>query len=114
VILRGRSGEVLNVGGVKVDPASVEAELGALPDVDDLAILSLEGSSGAPEVVIAVVATASVDLDRLGEAFTAAAQVLRLTTVFRVSGIPRNQMGNVLRTELLEAYRAAERIEGDG
>lgn len=46
--LRGRSDDVINVGGVKVYPADIEAALAAHPAVAEAAVVALPaGRSGA-------------------------------------------------------------------
>jgi acyl-coenzyme A synthetase/AMP-(fatty) acid ligase len=99
IVSAGRSNEVINMGGIKIDPTAIDHFLLSLPGIRDAAAFSTVGERGQPLVMAAIVTEAHTpDLDdlsrrlsqRLGNAVSSAALV-------QVSAIPRNQMGKVLR-----------------
>ena len=108
--LEGRAGEVMNLGGVKIDPASIDDALQALPGVEDAAVFHVASRLGADLPVVALVGDATVDLALVAAAFRSAAQGISLEAIFAVAAIPRSPMGKVRREELAASYRRS--LEG--
>ncbi len=61
LVIVGRVNEVINIGGLKVSPESVEALVTDRADVADAAAVGIAGRSGLEEVWLAVVPRGSVD-----------------------------------------------------
>ncbi|MFO1539410.1 MAG: class I adenylate-forming enzyme family protein [Chloroflexota bacterium] len=102
--LAGRASEIVNAGGVKVDPARVDAAAAGLPGIRDAAAFAFVNRVGLMEVALAIVT---------GPTFDAATVVRRLraelgsaapSVLFTIDAIPRNRMGKPLRHELAALY----------
>jgi long-chain acyl-CoA synthetase len=103
--LTGRESEVLNAGGVKVDPNRLDQFALTNPAVLDACSFDYATASGIRQIGIALVAEDGLDVEALiaelaGE-FGAASPKL----VARVDTIPRTVTGKPLRRELAERYR---------
>lgn len=105
LVLDGRASEIVNVGGVKVDPAAVDAAVNGFPGVVDAASFIIEQVAGAPELGMAVVAGASCDLRALDQLLRQQLPGRHPTVFGQVSVIPRNRMGKVERGRLTEEFR---------
>lgn len=99
--LGGREGEVLNIGGRKIDPARIEAVVCEDPAVTECAALAVPGKHGQPSLVVVVVATGGLDRqalmqrckEKLGGPLVPKAIILS-------DKLPRNAGGKVLRDQL--------------
>ncbi|MFF3602028.1 class I adenylate-forming enzyme family protein, partial [Kitasatospora indigofera] len=94
--LAGRVSEVLNAGGVKIDPTQLDLFAVANPLVIDAASFEFESSSGVKQIGIALVTQDGLDVQALirdfGTRFGTAAPQL----VARIEKVPRNAMGKPL------------------
>lgn len=101
LLLGGRDSEVINRGGVKVDPEHVDQLLRAWPALEDAAAFAVDDGSGVTELAMALVAPADIDVKALYEALLAGLGRARLPRyhVF-VDAVPRNELGKVRRGEL--------------
>jgi acyl-coenzyme A synthetase/AMP-(fatty) acid ligase len=105
LLLAGRSSEVINLGGVKVDPAAVDRLAETFAGVREAAAFSIERVPGIIELGLAVVAEPGCDMKAL-DTMLRAALVGRHPTVFgQVSVLPRNRMGKVERARLTAEFR---------
>lgn len=111
LVLDGRVSEIVNVGGVKVDPAAVDAAVEGFPGVIDAATFVIEKTPGVPELGIAVVAHADCDLRALDQLLRQRLPGKHPTVFGQVSVIPRNRMGKVERARLTAEFR--RRLELD-
>ena len=107
LVLAGRSSEVLNIAGQKVNPAVVDALAAQFTGVLDAAAFGLERASGLAELGLAVVAGPECDLRALDRELRAQLPGSHPTTFWRVAEIPRNRMGKVERGLLADAYERA-------
>lgn len=105
LVLDGRASEIVNVGGVKVDPATVDAAVEGFPGVVDAATFVIEKRPGVPELGLAVVARADCDLRALDQLLRQRLPGKHPTVFGQVSVIPRNRMGKVERGRLTEEFR---------
>lgn len=104
-VLEGRTAEIVNVGGVKVDPTTVDAAVEGFPGVIDAATFVIEKLPGVPELDLAVVAQADCDLRALDQLLRKRLPGKHPTVFGQVSVIPRNRMGKVERGRLTAAFR---------
>ena len=105
LVLAGRSSEVVNLGGVKVDPFTVDQLAETFAGVREAAAFGIERVAGITELGLAVVAEAGCDLAGL-DLMLRRELVGRHPTVFgQVSVIPRNRMGKVERGRLAAEFR---------
>lgn len=103
--LRGRADEVINVGGVKVNPVEVEAVVAAHPSIADVGVFATQSPSGATRLVAAAIVREGFDeksvlahcQERLGPVSPA--------RVVPVSELPRNAAGKLMRRELSQRFR---------
>lgn len=95
----GRQSDVINIGGMKLAPDALEAELEAVPGVDQATVIALQTQGGDPRLVVATVSQGN-----WAEIEKAIAQILRGKPHlnFRVPAMPRNDMGKVDRAKLTQ------------
>ncbi|MCU1441578.1 MAG: hypothetical protein JWP85_2575 [Rhodoglobus sp.] len=103
--LTGRESEVLNAGGVKVDPVKLDHFAIANANVTDACSFEYETSSGLRQIGIALVTDEQIDVQALVAHLTAEFGVAAPKLVARVDSIPRNAMGKPMRRVLAEKYK---------
>jgi acyl-coenzyme A synthetase/AMP-(fatty) acid ligase len=102
----GRTEEIINIGGVKIDPASIDTHFASYPELTDHAAFGIVDDLGIERVALAYVSAEPVDESELLEK---ALLILRGNTparLWRVDRIPRNEMGKALRNELAVTFDA--------
>ena len=102
--LTGRESEVLNAGGVKIDPSRLDRFALAQAGVFDACAFDYAGSSGIRQIGIALVTEDHLDVKALIARFAAEFGSASPALVSRVEAIPRNTMGKPLRRILAERY----------
>lgn len=103
--LSGRTSELINAGGTKIDPASVDAYLIGQREVEDAAGFGYEDESGMTKFGIAIVPRKKrSDLDDVRKRFNAAFPFKAPDEFFIVESIPRNPSGKVIRRDLASAF----------
>ena len=107
--LAGRTSEIVNAGGVKIDPARVDALASTHPGVVDAAGFACEDATGMTEFVLAVVPGEGFDASSLVRALVTAFGSARPSTIVTVEQVPRNPMGKPLRSELARLYAESRR-----
>ncbi len=107
LVLAGREAEVINCGGVKIDPFHVDQLMGGFPGVVEAAAFGLPDERGVVRMAVAVVAAPGFDQGALHARLVAHLGEARAPQVyFRVARLARNDMGKVLRAALGDACRA--------
>lgn len=119
LLLAGRNSELINRGGIKIDPAAIDQYLLAYPGIEDAAAFGLEDASGVQELAVALIAAPTFSLEQLRADMLARFGTARSARYwFRVQGIPRNEMGKVMRAQMSRFFAAqvlagqAERVPG--
>lgn len=102
--LAGREAEVLNAGGVKIDPNRLDHFALEYPGVLDACSFDYATASGIRQVGMAVVARGDLDVNGLVGGLTARFGAAAPTLVARVAEIPRTATGKPKRRDLAEAY----------
>jgi acyl-coenzyme A synthetase/AMP-(fatty) acid ligase len=102
--LAGRASEILNAGGVKVDPTLLDMYAVTFADVSDACSFTYLASSGLPQIGIALVARSDIDVDALIRSFENRFGAAAPRLVARVPEIPRNAMGKAMRDALASRY----------
>ena len=101
LVIAGRDGELINRGGVKIDPASIDQFLAGYKGVADAAVFGFEDNAGVSSIAAAIKAPEGFDLEELKEESLRKLGSVRCPSVFfKVKQIPRNQMGKVVRGDL--------------
>jgi len=101
LFLSGRSDEVLNLGGEKIDPHLIEELLDEQPEIIGSAVVAVNQDTGMPVLVAAVEALAPFDSEalkhlcreRLGKIYMPHA-------IVQIDALPRNETGKVMRQAL--------------
>jgi acyl-coenzyme A synthetase/AMP-(fatty) acid ligase len=100
LILEGRSDELMNFGGTKLNPENVEELAKEFQGVIDAGVCLIEQVAGIEEVAIAVVCEKALDLRGLDHMLRARLSIGHPTVFTSAHEIPRNRMGKVVREEL--------------
>jgi len=96
--LAGRESELINAGGVKVDPARIDAVATLFDGVTDAAAFGHVDAAGVTRVGLAFVG--DVDPEALLQHLRAALGVAAPRVLLRVADIPRTTTGKARRSEL--------------
>ena len=102
--LTGRQTEVLNAGGVKIDPNRIDHFAADFPKVRDACSFDYVSVTGLRQIGLAVVCDDDVDAQTLVAALTAEFGTAAPKLVARIDAIPRTATGKPLRRELSEQY----------
>ncbi|MBI5279176.1 MAG: long-chain fatty acid--CoA ligase [Burkholderiales bacterium] len=118
LVLGGRETEVLNRGGVKLNPVLMDQFLATLPGIADAAVFRIEGADGVERMGAAIVTDAELAPADLSGALRKEFGDRSVPTFYvRVKKIPRNEMGKVMRAELgrrIAKLRSARAAAGPG
>ena len=97
----GRDDDLINAGGIKLSPRTVEDVLRSLPDVSDAAAFGVPDRMGVQQIWAAIVAPVPVDLSELHIACRLRLADKAPRLIIQINHIPRNANGNLVRAELL-------------
>ena len=103
--LAGRASEIINAGGVKVNPVRLDQFATKQDGVLDAASFGYETADGILQVGIALVTVDGFDAQALAALFIAEFGAAAPQLVARLDAIPRNAMGKPLRLALAANYR---------
>jgi long-chain acyl-CoA synthetase len=107
VTLAGRSADLINAGGVKVNPAAVEGVAVGIDGVRDAVGFGYADGSGVTLLGLAVELDDGADLPAVAARLRDTLGAVAPTALFRVPELPRNPAGKVLRDRVAELYRDA-------
>lgn len=102
--LTGRESEVLNAGGVKVDPTRIDLVALGLAGVRDACAFEHVSATGLREIGLAVVADHDLDSDQLVAGLRTELGVAAPRLVVRIDAVPRNAMGKAMRRTLTRRF----------
>jgi acyl-coenzyme A synthetase/AMP-(fatty) acid ligase len=100
LIVQGRSDEILNFGGTKLNPEHIEELAKDFEGVIDAAVCLIEQNPGIEEVAIAVVGSRDLNLRALDQFLRAKSPIGHPTVFTTAHQIPRNRMGKIVRSEI--------------
>jgi len=103
LVLEGRSNEVINLGGVKMNPEVIDAIAMAQLGVIDCATFSIPGPAGVEQLAIALVTDSDFNPENFEKAMAKKSK-FPIAAAFLVSAIARNENGKILRSQLSEQY----------
>ena len=103
LVLAGRAIEIINLGGVKINPQDIEKVAIAQTGVSDCACFAVLGAAGIEELAIALVVDSSFDRDRFMSAMNQKSLV-RVALLITVPAIPRNPGGKIIRAQLATQF----------
>ena len=97
--IAGRFTETVNIGGLKLDVAAIEIELGDLPGIEDVCLVPVSAPDGA---MVAIVTVLSPKADRrsLRREIRKKLSLKCPVQLIAASEIPRNAMGKIERHEV--------------
>lgn len=113
VILR-REGDIINVGGVKLNPLDIEALAESVEGVLDAGCSPVTFPDGKAHLVLAVVVRTPAAYDKVVEAISARPVEGRPNIVVSVPNIPRNRNGKIERQTLADLLGKAIRVTPKG
>jgi acyl-coenzyme A synthetase/AMP-(fatty) acid ligase len=101
--LAGRSDEVINIGGNKIDPVAIEAVLDAQPGVEESVVVAVTGPQGRDVLIALVVTSGDFDEQALRKACIESLGPRNVPRrIRRTEIIPRNAGGKVMRKEIAQ------------
>jgi acyl-coenzyme A synthetase/AMP-(fatty) acid ligase len=100
LMLIGRVDDVINLGGVKVDPGSLESIALSVPGVDDAAAYLVHSDKGLPAIEMALVADSAETMHAVDSAMGDDPTRAVPARYRRVSSLPHNQMGKLVRHDI--------------
>ena len=110
ILLQGRTDDVINFGGVKLQPEDLEAVIAQHPDVDDAAVVGVPHAMAGTVPVALVVLRRPETLQAVMAFCKARIDASRLpVAVVPVPRIIRSADGKILRKDLLETYKITTR-----
>lgn len=104
VTLSARDSEIINAGGVKVDPDRVDITLAAHPIVVDCGTFQLNRKNGQVLIVTMAILREKGKLKELADYLKARLGAYRSKMIFPVDKIPRNANGKLDRVALAKMY----------
>lgn len=97
----GRSDELINANGIKVNPAVIDAKLNGYRGLKDLAAFGfIENGQITKSLALAIVSENDVGIDQLQDHLAGLFPELGRIVVIRVPEIPRNALGKPQRNKL--------------
>lgn len=114
ILITGRTSEIVNVAGVKVNPLDVEAAVESIPAVRDAGCTPVTLSDGLTHLVLAVVVPNRETYDEVVALLETRDPAGRPNIVVSVPTIPRNRNGKINRTSLAEKLGLAIRLTHRG
>jgi acyl-coenzyme A synthetase/AMP-(fatty) acid ligase len=100
--LAGRTDDLVNAGGSKVELAELDLWLAEMPLVSEIASFAFRDSAGLLAVGVAYAAARTIEPRLVHERAQTLLATVELRAVIRVDALPRNATGKVLRRELAE------------
>ena len=109
LFLSGRISEVLNLGGIKIQPRVVEDLALTVAGISDAAGFGFTGTGGVQQLALAVVQQPgeSIDFSELSGVLARDLGPSAPSVIFALPTIPRNAAGKVDRSELARIYAEA-------
>jgi acyl-CoA synthetase (AMP-forming)/AMP-acid ligase II len=110
LLILGRVNELINRGGVKVAPDTIEEEMKKHPAVTDAAAVSVLDPVGIEQIWVAIVSSdgSEINVTTMYEHCRTQMPLYVPDRIFQVQSIPRNQLGKVSRVPLSEQLKALE------
>ncbi|MEK6789347.1 MAG: class I adenylate-forming enzyme family protein [Pseudomonadota bacterium] len=112
LILAGRSSELINCGGIKMDPVSIDSFIQSQPGIEDAAVFGYQNANGIQAVAAALIVPAGFVFAELQKSIAARFGRYAVPERFIVmKRIPRNEMGKIQRAQLARMLEQNEQVE---
>ena len=110
VTITGRINELINRGGQKIAPDTIEEAVKRHPHVADAAAVGMPDHLGIEQIWVAVVSRSEgeIEVAKVYKYFRENHMTLLPDRVFQVDTIPRNRLGKISRVELAEHLKRLE------
>lgn len=102
--LAGRTAEIINAAGIKIDPAHLDSVAMGYPGLNDAAAFSYEDQIGLETIAMVFVSDQPIDAQDLSQYLFRAVGESAPSVFVRAAMIPRNHMGKVNRQELASLF----------
>jgi acyl-CoA synthetase (AMP-forming)/AMP-acid ligase II len=102
IVVEGRGDEVMNLGGHKVLPETIEQAALCCANVREVAALAVPGPTGLDRCVLALVTDEGFDFDDLRAALSGQVPGHQKVDFIQFHRLPRNAMGKIDRVQLRE------------
>lgn len=102
--LAGRTAEIINAAGIKIDPARLDAAALGFPGVNDAAAFSYEDELGLETIALVFVSEQTIDANEFRRYLSQAVGESAPSVFIRAEAIPRNHMGKVNRQKLMSLF----------
>ena len=109
--ITGRVNEMINRGGLKVAPETVEEQIKKHPNVADAAAVGVLDDIGIEQIWVGIVSSdgSEADIKKMFDYCRAEMPLCIPDRIFQVPSIPRNQLGKVSRVPLTEQLKTLEK-----
>jgi long-chain acyl-CoA synthetase len=109
MMINGRINEIINRGGTKVSPDSIEEVFKKHPAVEDVAAIGILDDVGIEQIWVAIVPRGGdIDVGKMFDFCREAAPQYTPDRIFQVAEVPRNLLGKISREPLKEKLKALE------
>jgi acyl-coenzyme A synthetase/AMP-(fatty) acid ligase len=105
LVLNGRTSDLINAGGHKVNPTQVEAVVCSLKGITDCAGVEVNVSNGITQFALAIVGPELIDTVKLDKLLRSRFPKEHPTIFAQVAQLPRNKNGKVNRQALREWFQ---------
>ena len=102
--ISGRTNEVINLGGVKVNPETLEDIALQVPGVKDAAAFTIIDKTGIKRLALAYVKDSGFVLSALEKVCNEEFRSINVAKFLEVAEIPRNENGKIPRAKLAEIF----------
>lgn len=114
LVVTDRLKDLIIRGGENISPREVEDQLGRMPGIDDAAVFGLPDPEWGQRVAAAIVSRQNLSPDDLTKFLSNRLASYKIPSVyFRLTEIPRNASGKILRTKLVREAETMPRWVGN-
>ncbi len=109
LVISGRTDELINASGLKINPSWVESHIGDYRGISDFACFAFTNpDDGSGDLALAFVAKEDINVDRFIAFLRDTLGDNAPRRVFRIDQIPRNALGKVARLSLAKRVESAQ------
>jgi acyl-coenzyme A synthetase/AMP-(fatty) acid ligase len=107
--IAGRTGDVVNRGGVKLSTAEFESFMSSFTGVKDAGVCTVMGAAGHENIWVGVVVDPSIDIGAFRHHIESNSHFAsNIDKLFVVESIPRNVLGKVQQSQLKEMLQGID------
>jgi acyl-coenzyme A synthetase/AMP-(fatty) acid ligase len=110
LVIAGRTDELINASGFKINPAWVESHIGVYRGISDFACFAFATDDGTKALALAFVSPNDINVDRFIAFLSEQLGENAPRHVFRVAAIPRNSLGKPARLQIASVVSLARNV----